>query len=281
MKYTFSDEEEGGSDAPSTRRSNRYSGASTPAEAAGPVFTASGRQVRSRHGGGYGETMMESHQDIQGPPTGKAYEGQGEADGVGVATRGRTRGTSRNGVGRGVKSRNHTNGLDALDAMDDESDAATSSGEEWDGGNDDDDDEVDEHLGEEESHEDTDLSDDSNSNELEEIGTGRQGSLIVSLRYKHKKPEPSPTLALAPAQAQIGQISGSVSDQTPSLPLINGHYLEPAGTIQENSIASRYSTSTTEESPQINSDPTNMDKSFVYPSGQTSQTHLSTDVTMV
>ena len=276
MKYTFSDEEEGGSDAPSTRRSNRYSGASTPAEAAGPIFTASGRQVRSRHGGAYGETMLDSHQDSQGPSAAKAYNGQGEADGVGAATRGRTRGTSRNGVGRSVKSGNHMNGLDALDAMDDESDA-TSSGEEWDGGNDDDDDEVDEHLGEEESHEDTDLSDDNDSDEPDENGTDCQGSLIVSLRYKQKKSEPPP--ALAPAPAQASQISGFAADQTPSLPLTNGHHLEPVRLIQENPDTSQYSTSTIEE-PQTKADPMNMDEGFAYPSKQTSHTHLSTDATM-
>lgn len=268
MKYTFSDEEEGASDAPSTRRSNRYSGASTPAEAAGPVFTASGRQVRSRHGGAYGETMLDGHQDSQGPSMNKAYDGQGEADGAGVATRGRTRGSSRNGVGRSVKSRDHTNGLDTLDAMDDESDA-TSSGEEWDGGNDDDDDEVDEHLGEEESHEATDLSDENNSDELEDImSTGRQGSLIVSLRYNQKKPEPPL------AEAEVGQISHSVPDQTQSLPLTNGHHLKPAESIQEDSGPSHYSTSTTEKPSQAD------DEGFAYPPKQPNHTHLSTDVTM-
>ena len=267
MKYTFSDEEEGGSDAPSTRRSNRYSGTSTPAETAGPFFTASGRQVRSRHGVAYGETVLDSHRDSQGPPIAKEYDGHGEADGVGVATRGRTRGTSRNGVGRSAKPRNHTNGLDALDAMDDESDAI-SSGEEWDGGNDDDDDEVDDHLGDEESHEATDLSDDSNSDELDEIDTGRQGSLIVSLRYKQKKPEPPP------AQAEVGQISSAVPDQTPSLPLTNGHQSNPTESTQEDLSGGHYSPSTIETPSQTN------DEGFSYPSKQPNHTHLSTDVTM-
>ena len=275
MKYTFSDDEEGGSDAPSTRRSTRYSGASTPAEAAGPVFTASGRQVKSRHGGAYGETMLESHQDNQGPPAAKAYNVQDEADGVGVATRGRTRGTSKNGVGQSVKSRNPTNGLEGLDAMDDESDA-TSSGGEWDGGNDEDDDEVDEHLGEEESQEDTDLSDDDNSDE--EISTDRQDSLIVSLRYKQKKPEPPPALASAPVE--VGQVSDSAPHQIPFLPLTNGHHLEPAGSIKENSSASQYSPSTIKEPSQVNADPANMIEGFAYPKKQSSHTHLSSDVTM-
>ena len=269
MKYTFSDEEEGGSDAPSTRRSNRYSGTSTPAETAGPVFTASGRQVKSRHGAAYGETTLDSHQDNQGPPIAKAYGGQGEADGVGVATRGRTRGTSRNGVGRSAKSQSHTNGLDALDTMDDDSDAL-SSGEEWDGGIDDDDDEVDEHPGDEESHESTDLSDDSNSDGLEEIDTGRQGSLIVSLRYKKENPEPPP------AQAEVSQISSTAPDQTPSLPLTNGHHLDSDLTesTQEDLSGGHYSPSLIENLSQAK------DGGFAYPSKQTNRTDLSTDVTM-
>lgn len=49
MKYTFSDEEsDEGTDGPAARRSTRQSGTATPAEASGPTYTASGRQVRSR-----------------------------------------------------------------------------------------------------------------------------------------------------------------------------------------------------------------------------------------
>ncbi len=57
MRYTFSDDEED-SDNVSTRISTRDSGISTPAEHAGPTVTASGRQVKSRLGGMYGETML-------------------------------------------------------------------------------------------------------------------------------------------------------------------------------------------------------------------------------
>jgi hypothetical protein len=59
MKYTFSEEEdEGYSDATSTRRSTRNTGTHTPAEPAGPTITQSGRQVKSRQGGTYGESML-------------------------------------------------------------------------------------------------------------------------------------------------------------------------------------------------------------------------------
>ena len=59
MKYTYSDEEdEGYSDATSTRRSTRNTGTHTPAEPSGPTVTLSGRQVKSRHGGAYGESLL-------------------------------------------------------------------------------------------------------------------------------------------------------------------------------------------------------------------------------
>ena len=57
MRYTFSDDEEDSDDFPS-RRSNRNSEVSTTAEHAGPTVTASGRHVKSRLGGMYGETML-------------------------------------------------------------------------------------------------------------------------------------------------------------------------------------------------------------------------------
>jgi hypothetical protein len=57
MRYTFSDDEEDSDDFPS-RRSTRNSGVSTPAAQAGPTVTASGRHVKSRLGGMYGETML-------------------------------------------------------------------------------------------------------------------------------------------------------------------------------------------------------------------------------
>lgn len=47
MKYTYSDDEDFLSDSTGTRRSTRNTGTHTPAEPAGPVTTASGRQVKA------------------------------------------------------------------------------------------------------------------------------------------------------------------------------------------------------------------------------------------
>ena len=58
MKYTYSDDEDIYSYSTTARRSTRNTGTHTPAEPSGPTITQSGRQVKSRHGGAYGESML-------------------------------------------------------------------------------------------------------------------------------------------------------------------------------------------------------------------------------
>ncbi|KAF3482428.1 uncharacterized protein GIQ15_05187 [Arthroderma uncinatum] len=59
IKYTFSDDDDFSSEAFPSRKSTRnQSRASSPPDNAGPTFTASGRQVRSRVGGMYGQTVL-------------------------------------------------------------------------------------------------------------------------------------------------------------------------------------------------------------------------------
>ncbi|CAD6582936.1 MAG: hypothetical protein ASARMPRED_001106 [Alectoria sarmentosa] len=177
-RYTYSDEEDGASDALSTRRSNRQSGISTPAESNGPIFTASGRQVRSRHGGTYGETMLSAQQDATEHSRSVGLDGaEDDEDEDEPVSRGRPR---RAAPLKRVKAKplsgKRTDGYDSLGSMDDESDA-TSSGNEWDGG---DEDEPDDHVDDEEEDEDVDMSDNSGAEEDED--DPRQ-SLVVSLRY--------------------------------------------------------------------------------------------------
>ena len=81
--------------------------------------------------------------------------------------------------------RAHIDGYNALDEMDDESDA-TSSGNEWDGR---DDDEVDDNLGDDD--EDEDMSDD----DMEPDDDSKQ-SLLVSLRYQKGKESTTPGLTV-------------------------------------------------------------------------------------
>lgn len=188
-RYTYSDEEDGGSDALSTRRSNRQSGISTPAESIGPTFTASGRQVRSRHGGRYGEAVLSGKQGAtQASRVGGldgAEDDENEDDDEPI-TRGRPRrAAQQNSVKPKTLTGKHNKGYDSMGSMDDESDA-TSSGNEWEGG---DEDEPDEHVDDEEDEEeeDVDMSDISGPEEDED---DLPQSLVVSLRYKKRLPPP-------------------------------------------------------------------------------------------
>lgn len=203
IKYTFSDEEDGASDAVSTRRSNRQSGLSTPAEPARPTVTASGRHVKSRYGGAYGETMPSSHHDHDQAPSVNGLDGTEDDEEVQASTLRSGRATCN----RGRRERRHADDTDSIDCMDDESDP-TSSGHEWNG---DDDDEADEHANDGEDEEE--MSDDISEDELAIDEDPRlQRSLVVSLRYP--KPTP-PSMSAAPKGLSITVEPNGISDQAP------------------------------------------------------------------
>ena len=166
----------------STRRSNRQSGLSTPAESSGPTFTASGRQVRSRHGGAYGEIVLSGQQDAtESSKIGGLDGAEDDEDEDEPVSRGRPRRAAQQiRVKANPLSKKHTEGYDSLGSMDDESDATT-TGNEWDGG---DEDEPDDHVDDEDEDEDVDMSDNS-----EEQDDPRQ-TLVVSLRYTKSHPSP-------------------------------------------------------------------------------------------
>ncbi|EYE93426.1 uncharacterized protein EURHEDRAFT_379145 [Aspergillus ruber CBS 135680] len=145
LKYTYSDDEEIFSDdQPTTRKSIRNaSGTTTPAEAAGPRFTASGRQVRTRAGGLYGEALLANQRDDA-------------ADGEDTGRPQRTRTT-------------RTNGYAGYD-IDIGSEGGLSSENEWQGG----DDEEDNYF---EGDDEEEASGD------ESMTNGEIPSLVVQLRY--------------------------------------------------------------------------------------------------
>jgi len=152
LKYTYSDDEDIFSDGlPAPRRSGRNtSGLSTPAEPVGPRFTASGRQIRSRAGGLYGESLLAGQRED---------EFLGDDDGSN--RRQRTRGT-------------RANGYTDYDLEDDEaSNEGQSSGNEWQGGDEEDDNEF-------EGDDEEELSGD------ESVANGEPPSLVVQLRYGRK-----------------------------------------------------------------------------------------------
>ncbi|KAL1626651.1 hypothetical protein SLS54_002814 [Diplodia seriata] len=164
MKYTFSDDEEETSDALSTRRSTRRG---SPADNNRPVVTSSGRQVRSRLGGLYGETLLSGQNTELDSPGTADYERSDASEGVnGRATRA---GRSKHGVPQ--RSNKHIDGYNSIDEMDDEDEV-----DEWDGGDDDEDDDLGLIDDDEES-----LADDESDGD---IPVKPKGSLVVTLRIR-------------------------------------------------------------------------------------------------
>jgi hypothetical protein len=186
MKYTYSDEEDDiYSDATTTRRSTRNTGTHTPAEPSGPTITQSGRQVKSRQGGTYGESILsETHAPAI---TAGGFDGtseEPETDGAGGRPRRAAAAAATNGWG--TKGGRHIEGYNDVDEMtsDDEGDAS-----EQDYGDDEEDDPV--SLGSDVDDPD-DLTDD--DEEIDEAGEKKK--LIVKLPVKTPSPEHKTTIQL-------------------------------------------------------------------------------------
>ena len=193
IRYAYSEEEEGMSDGLGNKRSTRQSGLSTPAEAAGPIYTASGRQVKSRLGGTYGEALN-TNQDpdasnhtegIVSKP--KAVRGWVYIEDTGdpldpvdeplPTTRTRNRGRNE-APNKPRYGRTHIEGYNELDELDDESDAS-SSGRDWDAADDDDED-----IADDEEEDEAEMTDSGSSDMDDNIVHTRKPSLVVSLRYQ-------------------------------------------------------------------------------------------------
>ena len=181
IRYTYSDEGEEDSDAISNRRSNRQSGISTPAEPTGPVVTFSGRQVKSRLGGEYGESRLSNVHTNGALANGQSDEISEDNEGSG----GRTRSTGlRGGANPSSRPKKHIDGYNDVDDMDEESDAAETENS-WNSAENDD--EVDEHVPNaiddaDDADDDMDVSVDDAEISEDEI-YGQQRSLVVTLRY--------------------------------------------------------------------------------------------------
>lgn len=208
MRYTFEEEEdEYTSDALSTRRSARQSGAVTPAE---PTVTASGRQVRPRMGGRYGEIGVDGvdSADRETPASAeyerseKSEEPEPPPDANVTYYKPKGRGwkgwaiAEDAGDGSGA-----IHGYNEVDAMDEDEDEAMSSGEsagEWDNG----DDESDVIRARDADDEDDDLEEDDDSND--DFDT-QPKSLIVTLKYgksgpsRSVNPVPNSSIDMAPS----------------------------------------------------------------------------------
>jgi hypothetical protein len=187
MKYTYSDEEDDiYSDSTTARRSTRNTGTHTPAEPSGPTITQSGRQVKSRHGGAYGESILS---ETHGPAiSAGGFDGtseEPEGDGNGGRPRRAAAAAAAATNGWAPKGGRHIEGYNDVDEMtsDDEGDAS-----EQDYGDDE----------EEEDHvslgSDVDDPDDLTEDEdLDEVG---EKKLIVKLPVKTPTPEKKTTAKL-------------------------------------------------------------------------------------
>lgn len=182
MRYTFSDEDDDGSDATSTRRSTRQSGVSTPAEPSGPTFTASGRQVRARVRGAYGETVLSGHTTSRTSPVVDGVDGTNQGQEQSIANGRSRRSGLRKEVDGWSKGGDHISGYNSVDEM-----GSESSEGEWDGG--DDDDEVEEPVIDDDEADDEDMSDGDSIADDAGVDYDAGRSLVVQLRY-HKKGDP-------------------------------------------------------------------------------------------
>ncbi|WEW56578.1 hypothetical protein PRK78_002025 [Emydomyces testavorans] len=176
IKYTFSDEEDVSDEFPTKRSTRQQIRPSSPAEPTGPTYTASGRQVKVRVGGIYGETLTRQQRTDMTQDEG--------------LTNGRPQRSTRL---NGSTQNKRVEGYNSADAMEEDDDQeAVSSGQEWEGG--------DENSGEE----DEDMSDVAS---LGEDDTVRRQSLIVQLRYSKGKDAQEP--------AEDPNATGSTNDTTP------------------------------------------------------------------
>jgi hypothetical protein len=206
----------------SFRRSNRQSGVSTPAEPAGPTFTASGRQVKSRIGGAYGESILSGQRDPEQISISGAIDDMEDEDMDPAAARLRARRAADPKAASGKSKRKaHIEGYNALDEMDDESDALSSGGE-WDGDEDEDDNaNIDIDIDDHDDHDDADMSgSDSAADDDDELAANdapSRQSLVVSLRYQKKHtPEPAKALTNGFATTPVSSTAAMSSSTVPA-----------------------------------------------------------------
>lgn len=177
MRYTYSEDDDEGSDALSSRISTRQSGISTPAEHAGPVTTASGRQVKSRLGGMYGESILVDQRKEIEHERAQAVSRESGSDVGRQDLNGRPRRTARSAR----PSRKHEVDGDDGD-LEDESEAE-STGDDWSGDEDEPDDPEPDFEGDDE---DDEMSTDASGTDDDDVEAGPPKSLVVQLRYTKK-----------------------------------------------------------------------------------------------
>lgn len=181
MKYTYSDDEDDiYSDTTTSRRSTRNTRRNTPE---GPTVTQSGRQVKSRQGGAYGESVLSGAR----ASVGLTDEADNSESTGGRPRRAAAAAVATNGRPKGGR---HIEGYNNVDEMtsDEEGDAS-----EQDYG----DDEEDDHVSLASDVDDQDeLTDNEEEAEVPVKQNGEKKSLLVKLPIKTPTPEKKTSIKL-------------------------------------------------------------------------------------
>lgn len=196
VRYNYDDEDLEGiySDTTSTRRSTRNTGTHTPVEPTGPTVTLSGRQVKARQGGAYGESMLSGSHATEAGYAGTSEEPENDTGAGGRPRRAAAVNHGTNGYSQSRGGR-HIEGYNKVDEMtsDDEDDAS-----EQDYG---DDEEEDDQVS---LHSDGDEQDEPSEDELMEDVEPKK--LIVKLPVKTPTPERKTTtikLQISPEKGKL------------------------------------------------------------------------------
>ena len=195
MRYTFDDDEDFDESDFSARRSGRHSDRSTPAEVRGPVVTASGRQIRAREGGMYGESLLSGQSTAADTPVSNEFDGSEASGPIGASARA-SRQAARNGATEGLRKRKFNeiyNGADQMSGEEEEEEDGASSGG-WNS--------ADNELEEDQDglDQDDDLSDAKESSD-----EGEPSSLVVKLKVPGQK-EASADRALPNGNSQADTV---------------------------------------------------------------------------
>ncbi|KAI9829628.1 MAG: hypothetical protein M1826_005518 [Phylliscum demangeonii] len=202
-KYVFSSEDDDEDQVkPAHRASARSRHSGSPYAAEAPVFTASGRQVKARQGGVYGESMLSGQSAPQQP---------------GSFRESRRSGLRNRSAQGSPPAGSHIQGYNAVDEMvDDEEDAASSGADadadDYEAGNGDD--EIDDDSGPDDMSDASDLDDD------ERPAKRARRSLIVKLLLSEK----AQAIANGYFPAEVPQNEGRAMAGEP-----NGNLLEKNG----------------------------------------------------
>ena len=218
MRYTYDeaededeDDNENFSDATSNRRSARQSGRSTPADV-GPQYTASGRQVKPRQGGEYGASLLSGQAETPddfGPDYSESKDASDSEQPVrGGARAGRATRGAVNG-GSSLKKRKRINDDDDDEgSLDDMSDDAPPSGEEWDSQANDDGDDA--------------MPDADEDSELLDEEDGEPKRLVVTLKTNGKARENGSSPAVEAKPMEDSAAAGGVKVESTSSVAVDG-----------------------------------------------------------